>query len=140
MMEFNKTDPSVMAVDVNEQLAKVRKGGYGWIGKLCRLAGIVNLANWTSTSDKLEEKTKIRNQHNGLPRPAHEHSEAESHERALSQQMTRLSSRKGTRCTGQIKIQIQSDLLLEYSTKISNDQELIQSDPIYCPQNQNGNN
>ena len=26
------------------------------------------------------------------------------------------------------------------SKKISNDQELIQSDPTYCPQNQKGNN
>ena len=26
------------------------------------------------------------------------------------------------------------------SKRISNDQELIQSDPIYCPQNQKGNN
>ena len=33
MMEFNKTDPSVMETDVNKQLAKVRGGGYGWIGK-----------------------------------------------------------------------------------------------------------
>ena len=32
MMEFNKSDPSIMSVDVNEQLDKVRKGGYGWIG------------------------------------------------------------------------------------------------------------
>ena len=37
MIEFNKTDPSVMAVDVNEQLAKVRQGGYGWIGGLMLL-------------------------------------------------------------------------------------------------------
>ena len=29
---------------------------------------------------------------------------------------------------------------LEQSKKISNDQELIQSDPISCPQNQKGNN
>ena len=28
----------------------------------------------------------------------------------------------------------------EKSKKISNDQELIQSDPISCPQNQKGNN
>ena len=26
------------------------------------------------------------------------------------------------------------------NNKISNDQELIQSDPIFCPQNQKGNN
>ena len=32
----------------------------------------------------------------------------------------------------------ESDLKL--SKKISNDQELIQSDPISCPQNQKGNN
>ena len=31
------------------------------------------------------------------------------------------------------------DLLVQ-SKKISNDQELIQSDPISCPQNQKGNN
>ena len=31
-----------------------------------------------------------------------------------------------------------TELLL--SKKISNDQELIQSDPISCPQNQKGNN
>ena len=31
-------------------------------------------------------------------------------------------------------------LLEEKSKKISNDQELIQSDPISCPQNQKGNN
>ena len=30
--------------------------------------------------------------------------------------------------------------LLRQSKKISNDQELIQSDPISCPQNQKGNN
>ena len=30
--------------------------------------------------------------------------------------------------------------LLGLSKKISNDQELIQSDPISCPQNQKGNN
>ena len=29
---------------------------------------------------------------------------------------------------------------LVHSKKISNDQELIQSDPISCPQNQKGNN
>ena len=29
---------------------------------------------------------------------------------------------------------------VEESKKISNDQELIQSDPISCPQNQKGNN
>ena len=32
-----------------------------------------------------------------------------------------------------------SDSMME-SKKISNDQELIQSDPISCPQNQKGNN
>ena len=35
------------------------------------------------------------------------------------------------------------DIILEnlfQSKKISNDQELIQSDPISCPQNQKGNN
>ncbi|KAL4222939.1 hypothetical protein ACF0H5_018980 [Mactra antiquata] len=32
IIEFNKTDPSVMATDVREQLAKVREGNYGWIG------------------------------------------------------------------------------------------------------------
>ena len=31
-------------------------------------------------------------------------------------------------------------LALPLSKKISNDQELIQSDPISCPQNQKGNN
>ena len=31
-------------------------------------------------------------------------------------------------------------LLVRKSKKISNDQELIQSDPISCPQNQKGNN
>ena len=30
--------------------------------------------------------------------------------------------------------------LVSQSKKISNDQELIQSDPISCPQNQKGNN
>ena len=34
-MEFNKTDPSVMSVDVDEQLDRVRQGEYGWIGT-CR--------------------------------------------------------------------------------------------------------
>ena len=29
---------------------------------------------------------------------------------------------------------------IELSKKVSNDQELIQSDPISCPQNQKGNN
>ena len=29
---------------------------------------------------------------------------------------------------------------ISQSKKISNDQELIQSDPISCPQNQKGNN
>ena len=29
---------------------------------------------------------------------------------------------------------------IKESKKISNDQELIQSDPISCPQNQKGNN
>ena len=37
------------------------------------------------------------------------------------------------------KIQIHSINNL-HSKKISNDQELIQSDPISCPQNQKGNN
>ena len=32
------------------------------------------------------------------------------------------------------------DIGLKQSKKISNDQELIQSDPISCPQNQKGNN
>ena len=31
-------------------------------------------------------------------------------------------------------------LTMQQSKKISNDQELIQSDPISCPQNQKGNN
>ena len=31
-------------------------------------------------------------------------------------------------------------LIKKESKKISNDQELIQSDPISCPQNQKGNN
>ena len=30
--------------------------------------------------------------------------------------------------------------IIQISKKISNDQELIQSDPISCPQNQKGNN
>ena len=30
--------------------------------------------------------------------------------------------------------------ITQESKKISNDQELIQSDPISCPQNQKGNN
>ena len=29
---------------------------------------------------------------------------------------------------------------IQQSKTISNDQELIQSDPTFCPQNQNGNN
>ena len=33
-----------------------------------------------------------------------------------------------------------SAFLVVLSKKISNDQELIQSDPISCPQNQKGNN
>ena len=37
-------------------------------------------------------------------------------------------------------VQTQIRLLLEESKKISNDQDLIQSDPISCPQNQKGNN
>ena len=32
------------------------------------------------------------------------------------------------------------DAMAKESKKISNDQELIQSDPISCPQNQKGNN
>ena len=46
-----------------------------------------------------------------------------------------------------IKQQLQEDLPTtnalysgKQSTKISNDQELIQSDPTSCPQNQKGNN
>ena len=35
---------------------------------------------------------------------------------------------------------ILSDTDGQLSKKISNDQELIQSDPISCPQNQTGNN
>ena len=31
-------------------------------------------------------------------------------------------------------------VMFKESKKISNDQELIQSDPTYCPQNQKGNN
>ena len=31
-------------------------------------------------------------------------------------------------------------MIILHSKKISNDQELIQSDPISCPQNQKGNN
>ena len=38
------------------------------------------------------------------------------------------------------KIQKTICLLVEESKKTSNDQELIQSDPISCPQNQKGNN
>ena len=34
----------------------------------------------------------------------------------------------------------QISLKMVKSKKISNDQELIQSDPISCPQNQKGNN
>ena len=34
---------------------------------------------------------------------------------------------------------VKNDILMR-SKKISNDQELIQSDPISCPQNQKGNN
>ena len=37
----------------------------------------------------------------------------------------------------QLKIQAASDF---QSKKISNDQELIQSDPTSCPQNRKGNN
>ncbi|XP_045200055.2 glutamate receptor 2-like isoform X1 [Mercenaria mercenaria] len=32
LMEFNETDPSVFAKDIKTQLAKVKNGGYGWIG------------------------------------------------------------------------------------------------------------
>ena len=35
---------------------------------------------------------------------------------------------------------IRNAVALRESKKISNDQELIQSDPISCPQNQKGNN
>ena len=35
---------------------------------------------------------------------------------------------------------IQHESIEKQSKKISNDQELIQSDPISCPQNQKGNN
>ena len=34
----------------------------------------------------------------------------------------------------------QFNVILMQSKKISNDQELIQSDPTSCPQNQKGNN
>ena len=37
-------------------------------------------------------------------------------------------------------LQRRHDVLLLFSKKISNDQELIQSDPTSCPQNQKGNN
>ena len=36
-------------------------------------------------------------------------------------------------------LQINDEKIIQ-SKKISNDQELIQSDPISCPQNQKGNN
>ena len=39
-----------------------------------------------------------------------------------------------------VKTYLSSLLLEEQSKKISNDQELIQSDPISRPQNQKGNN
>ncbi|XP_060589774.1 glutamate receptor 3-like [Ruditapes philippinarum] len=32
LMDFNETDPSVFAKDFKTQLAKVKKGNYGWIG------------------------------------------------------------------------------------------------------------
>ena len=39
-----------------------------------------------------------------------------------------------------LKNNVKIQLSQIYSKKISNDQELIQSDPISCPQNQKGNN
>ena len=39
-----------------------------------------------------------------------------------------------------IVVFISSNVFKSQSKKISNDQELIQSDPISCPQNQKGNN
>ena len=44
----------------------------------------------------------------------------------------------GQRSNGTIVINIA--MFSEESKKISNDQELIQSDPTSCPQNQKGNN
>ena len=41
-------------------------------------------------------------------------------------------------CSTALQIHRYSVMIL--SKKISNDQELIQSDPISCPQNQKGNN
>ena len=48
---------------------------------------------------------------------------------------------------GQAPVELSFDLpgspqlhIYSLSKKISNDQELIQSDPISCPQNQKGNN
>ena len=41
---------------------------------------------------------------------------------------------------GLSKRHIESKTVYMESKKISNDQELIQSDPISCPQNQKGNN
>ena len=41
---------------------------------------------------------------------------------------------------GQISLIILGTRKIRLSKKISNDQELIQSDPISCPQNQKGNN
>ena len=48
------------------------------------------------------------------------------------------SSIHGFRPEGQIWDPVRRDIKL--SIKISNDQELIQSDPTSCPQNQKGNN
>ena len=44
-----------------------------------------------------------------------------------------------------LRAKVTTNVFLKYSTnvgskKISNDQELIQSDPTSCPQNQKGNN
>ena len=43
-------------------------------------------------------------------------------------------------CACEVNGSILGPGLIRHSKKISNDQELIQSDPISCPQNQKGNN
>ena len=46
----------------------------------------------------------------------------------------------GHKCKADVSCLCQYMFVHLQSKKISNDQELIQSDPISCPQNQKGNN
>ena len=46
----------------------------------------------------------------------------------------------GNICASTLPTSFKARYIILKSKKISNDQELIQSDPISCPQNQKGNN